>query len=345
MDIPLDEVLHFDCVTHHPTTGAVTDADSTPTFAVYEEATDTDIGIGGNLTKRTSLTGNYRGTFTASAANGFEVGKWYSIIASATVNAIAGKAVVKNFRVVANETVAGVPEVDVTHVAGTAQTARDLGATLGAAGAGLTDLGGMSTTMKAQVQTECDDALVGQNLDHLVKIAVDTDLPTTVNLNSVLGYLMDAGVSWSYNRSNHSLEGLLSGIPDGVDAQLVIYGLNTISSRIPAALTAGGNIKADIQGINSNTGGAAALDRAARAITIGTVGAASTTTSIVTSSITPAAAVGDQFKGLILKFDKDTTTANLRGQGTDITASTAGGILTCTALTTAPVSGDTFTIE
>lgn len=107
MNIPLDEVIHFDVITSNPTTGAAADADSTPTFAVYEEATDTDIGVGGNLTKRTSLTGNYRGTFTLSAANGFEVGKWYSVIASATVSTVAGKAVARNFRVIAAEATAG----------------------------------------------------------------------------------------------------------------------------------------------------------------------------------------------------------------------------------------------
>lgn len=112
MNIPLDEVIYFDAITTHPTTGAATDADSTPTFAVYEESTDSDIGVGGNLTKRTSLTGNYRGTFTLSAANGFEVGKWYSIIGSATVNSIAGKAVLKNFRCVAAEAIAGKPKAD-----------------------------------------------------------------------------------------------------------------------------------------------------------------------------------------------------------------------------------------
>lgn len=68
------------------------------------------------------------------------------------------------------------------------------------------------------------------------------------------------------------------------------------------------------------------------------------TTSIPTSSLVPAAAVTDQFKGRILIFDEATTTANLRGQATDITASTAGGTLTVTALTTAPASGDTFRI-
>ena len=149
MNVPLDEVIHFDCITTTPSTGAAVDADSTPTFAVYEESTDTDIGIGGNLTKRTSLTGNYRGTFTLSAANGFEVGKWYSIIGSAVVGGVTGKAVLKNFRVVAAEAIAGkpkadvdawlgttvatpgtagVPSVDTVRVGGTVQTAGDLAA-------------------------------------------------------------------------------------------------------------------------------------------------------------------------------------------------------------------------
>lgn len=78
----------------------------------------------------------------------------------------------------------------------------------------------------------------------------------------------------------------------------------------------------------------------------GTVGAASTTTSIVTSAMSPATSVADQVKGRIVIFDHNTTTAALRGQATDITASSASATptLTVTALTTAPVSGDTFTI-
>lgn len=76
----------------------------------------------------------------------------------------------------------------------------------------------------------------------------------------------------------------------------------------------------------------------------GVVTTGATTTSIPTSSLSPAAAVTDQFKGRIVVFDNDTATANLRGQGSDITASTSGGTLTVTALTTAPSSGDTFKI-
>lgn len=119
MDIPLDEVIHFDGISSS-STGAAADADSTPTFAVYEESTDTDIGVGGNMTKRTSLTGNYRGSFTASAANGFEVGKWYNVIGSATIGGIATKGVLKSFRIVLAEAVAGAPKIDVTYLLGTA---------------------------------------------------------------------------------------------------------------------------------------------------------------------------------------------------------------------------------
>ena len=46
-------------------------------------------------------------------------------------------------------------------------------ARIGASGAGLTDLGGMSTTMKAQVNTEADSALADIHLDHL--LAADYD--------------------------------------------------------------------------------------------------------------------------------------------------------------------------
>lgn len=106
-----------------------------------------------------------------------------------------------------------------------------------------------------------------------------------------------------------------------------------------------GDVRADLVEVNGDTAGVAGFSRAIKGITIGTVGVGSTVTNVVTSSITPSAGVTDQFKGLILSFSSDTTTANLRGQKTDITASTATGELTVSPLTTAPASGDIFTIE
>ncbi len=118
--IPIDEVVTFDQVTVSPYTSAPADADSTPTFAVYEDTTDTDIGIGGNMTKRTSLTGNYRASMTLSGANGFEAGKWYNVICSATVGGVSGKSVAMTFMCVPAESSAGVPAVDTTRWDGTA---------------------------------------------------------------------------------------------------------------------------------------------------------------------------------------------------------------------------------
>jgi hypothetical protein len=71
-----------------------------------------------------------------------------------------------------------------------------------------------------------------------------------------------------------------------------------------------------------------------------------TTTSLKCSTVNVAPSIVNQWVGRIIIFDNDTTTASLRGQATDITAMTADAlpILTFTALTTPPASGDKFSI-
>lgn len=97
--------------------------------------------------------------------------------------------------------------------------------------------------------------------------------------------------------------------------------------------------------INDSATAAARQERSARTITLGTVGSASTTTSIIASSLDPASAVLEQWKNKVISFTNDTTTAALRGQSTLVTAYNHGTLtFTVDALTTAPVSGDTFTI-
>lgn len=88
-------------------------------------------------------------------------------------------------------------------------------------------------------------------------------------------------------------------------------------------------------------------DRGSRTVIRGTVsGTSPTTTTFTASALSPAGAASDQFKGRIIIFDNDTTTTALRGQATDITASSNASLplFTYTALTTAPQSGDTFSI-
>lgn len=129
-------------------------------------------------------------------------------------------------------------------------------------------------------------------------------------------------------------------IDDFLDTEIAAIKAKTDS----LTFTVAGEVNANTRYISGAAASADNLERSTLGIVLGTVGAASTTTSIVTSSLDPAAAVADQFKGKIVTFDRATTTANLRGQSTDITASSNTGVLTVTALTDAPVSGDTFVI-
>jgi len=90
------------------------------------------------------------------------------------------------------------------------------------------------------------------------------------------------------------------------------------------------------------------LRRALLGTIIGTAANGSSVTVIAANNLDPAVTVTDQFLGKVLTFDKNTTTAALRGQSTRITDLVAGSpdvLITVDALTTAPVSGDTFSIS
>lgn len=80
------------------TDGVATDATGTPTYAVYEESTDTAI-LSGNMAKQddSGTTGFYYGQVTLSAANGLEVSKSYVVRVSGTVTGNAQAHIVARF--------------------------------------------------------------------------------------------------------------------------------------------------------------------------------------------------------------------------------------------------------
>jgi len=98
----LGESITLDLTTHNPTTGQMQDTDVLPTSQVFEDATDIAI-LTPAVTKRVGLTGDYRLTFVASAANGFEVDKSYNVIVEATVEGITAKATLESFNLEAAE--------------------------------------------------------------------------------------------------------------------------------------------------------------------------------------------------------------------------------------------------
>lgn len=161
-------------------------------------------------------------------------------------------------------------KADALRLGGTAQTGRDIGASVllssgtgtgqvklssgyvapnwGDVGNPTTTVGLTGTTIAwnaswdAEVESEVNDALVGQNLDHLVKIAVDTNFATTVHADSVIGQIADNGAG--FDRTTDSLEAIRDR---GDAAWLTATGFSThsaadvwaVATRI---LTAGTNI-------------------------------------------------------------------------------------------------------
>ena len=88
--------ITLDFTVHNPLTGQVQDADVLPTSQVFEDITDIAI-LTPMVIKRVGATGDYRATFIASIANGFEVDKSYNVIAEATVAGITAKARIASF--------------------------------------------------------------------------------------------------------------------------------------------------------------------------------------------------------------------------------------------------------
>ena len=92
----LNDNITLDFTTHNPTTGDVSDADSLPICEVFEEASDTPI-LTPTVVKRSGKTGDYRVTFVADNANGFEENKAYNVIATVVVGGKTAKARIASF--------------------------------------------------------------------------------------------------------------------------------------------------------------------------------------------------------------------------------------------------------
>lgn len=103
---------------------------------------------------------------------------------------------------------------NVTHAAGTAWASGAITSSAFAAGAinaaaiatDAIDADALAADAIAEINATVDTALADINLDHLVKNAVDTNFATTVHLDSVVGYLADAGTTATFDRTTDSLE-------------------------------------------------------------------------------------------------------------------------------------------
>lgn len=97
--------LHFG--TSSPTTGAAANADSTPTVTVAEDGAD----LAYSPTVSNVATGLYKVQIDATAGNGFEAGRRYSVYVVATVGGVTGRDGIGEFEVLAVDLNTGVASV------------------------------------------------------------------------------------------------------------------------------------------------------------------------------------------------------------------------------------------
>lgn len=208
----IDDYLTFCCNTHDPDTGVATDADSVPTYRIYEDETSTPI-LTGSTAKLddANTTGFYSERIQLTAANGFEKGKCYTIYISATVDSDTGT-MHHNFQIEA--------EVDTN-------TASDLHADL--------DDGGRLDLLIDAIKAATDDLADGQRLDLLIDaIKNKTDnLPTDpaddsdidAQLATIAGYL-DTEVA--------AIKAQTDDLADGQRLDLLIDAIKAATDKLPA---------------------------------------------------------------------------------------------------------------
>ncbi len=187
-----------------------------------------------------------------------------------------------------------------------------------------------------------------------VQVGVNSIMISTGSISTTLSSLhtrvgsaaVEVGSGSVTIASLHTRVGSLSalvGAPVGgtlaVDVGSVQTGVRSLT-----ALIAGGRMTANVDAVNSDANAASNLRRGVLGTVVGGTTGDSTTSVISATGLSPAAAVADQFIGRILTFDRDTLTANLRGQATVVNSMTATGVINVASLTTAPASGNTFVI-
>ena len=319
-----DSVIAFTWDTNDADGASITRA-TDGTISVYKDDNTTQSVAGvTDVEDFDSLTGVHNCKIDLSADAFYATGCDYSVVLSAatidgeTVNAtIATFSIEHRFmRGTDSAALASVctegrlAELDAANLPTTTDDILTDTAEIGTAGAGLTDLGGMSAGMKAEVNAEADTAIS------------DYDPPTNAEMEA----RTVASATYGTAANQTAIE---------TDTQ-------DIQSRLPAALVSG-RMDSNASAINDSNSAAVRLALSAGQIIPGTVDndVAPSTTIFEADDITEATA--DHYNGRIVIF----TSGNLAGQATDITdyeLNGSNGKFTVTAMTEAPANDDTFVI-
>ena len=228
----IDDLLTFYANTHTPSTGAAVDADAVPGYRVYEDETGTPILTGSMaLLDDANTVGFYSEQVTLSTVNGLEKGKCYTVRVTGVVGGVTG-ILLHQFQIEA--------EVDANTISST--------------GTALTAIP-WNANWDVEVESEANDALVANNLDHLALTATAAaDMTTEVADNTVLSRILGNGDTSTFVPSTDGLHAA------GVDLDAILLDTGTtleadLDAIIAAVITnaAGVDIAADIIAVKADT--------------------------------------------------------------------------------------------
>lgn len=226
--------------------------------------------------------------------------------------------------------------LDVIKIAGTTQTARDLG---------------LSVLLSSGTGTGQLDVTSGMIKSNLTQILGTTLTETAGQIAGGFKKLFNVAspvfTAQSVNQTGDNYARI--GAPAGPSVSADIAAAKSDTAAIKAntdqmQFTPNGSIYSNIEEINEDLAAADRLQRFVNTMVLGVVGIGSTTTDFAIASLSPFADINDQWAGRILIFNIDTLTPELRGQATVIVSHGASGPFTVQELTAAPQSGDTFII-
>ena len=183
----IDEYLTFAVTTSRFSSGAGYDAASVPTYSIYEDETAAEVVGPSSMAKLDDggTVGFYTERVQLTDAN-FDAGKMYTIYITATVDAVAAITShafkMRAAPIATAAEMAKVPKSDSTV--------------------------SWNATALTAIELQANNALVDENLDQLLKIAVGTNYQTTVHADSVIGYMTTSSATADYVRTTDSLEDL-----------------------------------------------------------------------------------------------------------------------------------------
>ena len=268
--VPAGSVLPFPFTTYGKTNGesitltglAVTDIEVYKGTSMTQRSSDNGYALmdtdGIDIDGVTGFHGFSIDTSDNTDAGFYSAGSFYTVLVSTitvdgqTVSFIAG-----TFRLVAAENTAGTPAVDAVRLGGAAQTGRDVGASVllsNGTGAGQVKLsGGYVAPNWGDVGNPTTVVgLTGTTIKTATDVETDTaDIQSRIPA-ALVGGRMDASVGAMANNvmtAAAAAADLTTELQNGLATAAALADVQTdtndIQARLPAALTADGNIKAD----------------------------------------------------------------------------------------------------